>query len=113
MLDSTCSRKLNDFISQVGSHTAPERNFALLGQSYLSLVMYCQSDDVALAFSKQFTGNDNVIHILGRYRQKREQLVEGFEGFDDLEDDDGDEDEEEVSLSWDVSLDEIDEPYDR
>jgi len=114
MLDSTCISKLNNFLSQLGSHAAPERSYALLGQSYLSQVMYCQSDDVALAFSKQFSGNDNVIHILGRYHQKLALLVEEFEGFHDLEDDDGDEDEEDFRLSWDMfSGDEIDEPDDR
>ena len=114
MLDSTCVWTVNDFLSQLGRHTTPERTYALLGQCYLFLVMYCQSDDVALAFSKQFTGNDNVIHILGRYQQKLAPLVEEFEGFHDLEDDDGGEDEEDVRLSWDISSgDEIDEPDDR
>lgn len=95
---------------------APERTYALLGQSYLSQVMYCQIDDVAVALAKEHCGRENIIHIMGRYHQKLVPLVEAFEGFHDLEDGDGDEDEEEYlyRLSWDInSEDEIDEPDDR
>lgn len=111
-LDENCVTKLNDFITQLGGHTAPERTYALLGQSYFSEVMYCQMDDVALAFSKDFDGNDNIVDIMGRYQQKLGPLVNAFQGFHDLEDDDGDEDEEDYRLSWDLasSYNEIDEP---
>jgi hypothetical protein len=103
MLDTNCVGKLNDFLRQLGNRSAPERTYALLGQSYLSRVMYCQINDVALALSEDFDGTENIIHILGRYIQKIVPLVEAFEGFHDLEDNDGDEDEEEYRLSWDLA----------
>jgi hypothetical protein len=111
-LDENCVTKLNDFVTQLGGRSAPERTYALLGQSYFSQVMYCQMDDVAIALSKDFDGNDNIIDIMGRYHQKLEPLVNAFQGFHDLEDDDGDEDEEEYRLSYNLasSHDEIDEP---
>jgi hypothetical protein len=113
MLDENCATKLNDFMTQLADRSAPERTYALLGQSYFSQVMHCQMDDVAIALSKDFDGNDNITEIMGRYHQKLEPLVKAFEGFHDLEDDDGDEDEEDYRLSWDElarSDDEIDEP---
>jgi hypothetical protein len=54
MLDENCATKLNDFITQLGDRSAPDRTYALLGQSYFSQVMYCQMDDVAIALSKDF-----------------------------------------------------------
>jgi hypothetical protein len=54
MLDENCATKLNDFMTQLGDRSAPERTYALLGQSYFSQVMYCQMDDVAIALSKDF-----------------------------------------------------------
>lgn len=51
MLDGRCVEKLNDLIGQLGSRVATERTYALLGQSYLSHVMYCQMDDVAITLS--------------------------------------------------------------
>jgi hypothetical protein len=38
------------------NRVALERTYALLGQSYLSHVMYCQLDDVAIALSTDFQG---------------------------------------------------------
>ena len=115
MLDTNCVGKLNDFLRQLGNRSAPERTYALLGQSYLSRVMYCQINDVALALSEDFDGTENIIHIMGRYIQKLVPLVEAFEVFHDLEDNDGDEDEEEYRLSWDLagSDDDIEELDDR
>jgi hypothetical protein len=112
MLDGRCVEKLNDFLGQLRNRVALERTYALLGQSYLSHVMYCQMDDVAIALSTNFQGTENIVHIMGRYKQKLLPLVDAFEGFHDLEDDDGDEDEEEYRLSWDISNsdDDVDEP---
>jgi hypothetical protein len=118
MLDQACIDKLNEFLRQtrIGGHASPERSYALLGQSYLKHVFYCQKGDVALALSNDYTGtsNENILMIMGRYERKLAPMVQNFEGFQDLEDDDGDEDEEHFRLSWDVSSDdEIDEPDDR
>jgi len=111
MLDDNCVTKLNNFITQLGGRSTPERTYALLSQSYLSQVMYCQMDDVAIALSKDFDGNDNIIEIMGRYHQKLEPMVNAFEGFHDLEDDGGEDEEEDYRLSWDLatSVDKIDE----
>jgi hypothetical protein len=113
MLDGRCVEKLNDFLGQLGNRVALERTYALLGQSYLSHVMYCQMDDVGIALSTNFQeGPENIVHIMARYKQKLMSLVDAFEGFHDLEDDDGDEDEEEYRLAWDISSsdDDVDEP---
>jgi hypothetical protein len=118
MLDQACIEQLTEFLRQIqlGGHTAPERSYALLGQSYLTHVFYCQKGDVALALSNDYTGtsNENILIIMGLHEQKLAPMVQNFEEFQDLEDDDGDEDEEDFRLSWDVSSDdEIDEPDDR
>lgn len=114
MLNQICIDKLNDFLRQIDGREAPERTYALLGQSYLAHVLFCQKADVALALSDSYNGNDNILHIMGRYHQKLVPMVQAFEGFHDLEDDDGDEDEEDYRLSWDPSSsDEVDEPDDR
>ena len=113
MLDEKCIHRLNDFLQQIGDRHSPERTYVLLGQSYLSEVMYCQRGDVAIAFSNDFIdGSESIVDIMGRYHQKVVPLVDAFEGFHDLEDDDGDEDEEDYRLSWDreSSDDEVDEP---
>lgn len=111
MLDDRSINKLNDFRSALGARVSPERTYALLGQSYFSRVMYCQFGDVALAFSREFDGRDNVVEIMANYERKLEPLVEAFEGFHDLEDDDGDEDEEDYRLSWgNSSVEDVDEP---
>ena len=114
MLDEGCINKLNDFLRQIDGRESPERTYALLGQSYMAHVFYCQQGDVALALSDSYDGNENITLIMGRYHQKLVPLVQAFEGFHDLEDDDGDEDEEDYRLSWDPSSsDEVDEPDDR
>ena len=115
LLDANSLTKLTDFISVLGARESRERSYALLGQSYLRQVMYCQLGDVALALSTDFDGTENIKLIIGRYELKLAPLVESFEGFHDFEDDDGDEDEEDYRLSWDVvgSEDEVDEPDDR
>ena len=115
MLDDNCIRRLNDFLQQMGDRRhSPERTYALLGQSYLSEVMYCQKGDVAITFSNDFIddGSESIVDIMGLYHQKLVPLVGAFEGFLDLEDDDGDEDEEDYRLSWvrACSDDEVDEP---
>mmetsp|Transcript_40331 Transcript_40331/g.97342 ORF Transcript_40331/g.97342 Transcript_40331/m.97342 type:complete len:286 (+) Transcript_40331:61-918(+) len=114
MLDDNCVGKLNNFLRQVGRNhvVSPERTYALLGQSYLSRVMYCQKGDVGLVLSNDFGGGENIVDIMRRYHQKLVPLVNAFEGFHDLEDDDGDEDEDNYRLSWeqDSSDDEIEEP---
>ena len=113
MLDENYIHKLNDFLQQIGDRHSPERTYALLGQSYLSEVMYCQKGDVAITFSDDFIDeSESIVDIMGRYHQKLEPLVDAFKGFHDLEDDDGDEDEEDYRLSWDrmSSDDEVDEP---
>jgi len=114
-LDEASINKLRDFLSEIGEHRAsPERTYALLGQSYFSRVTYVQTGDVAIAFSKEYDGTDNMLRVIARYAAKLEPLVEAFEGFHDLEDDDGDEDEEEYRLSWDInSEDDVDELDDR
>ncbi|KAL7555522.1 hypothetical protein ACA910_020311 [Epithemia clementina (nom. ined.)] len=115
-LDEASINKLRDFLSEIGDHrTAPERTYALLGQSYMSHVTYVQSGDVAIAFSQEYDGTDNIRRVMARYTAKLEPLVGAFEGFYDLEDDDGDEDEEEYRLSWDISSedDDVDELDDR
>ena len=112
LLDRGCINKLNDFLGQLGECQSPERTYALLGQSYLSQVMYCQKGDISVMFSNNFVDHgESIVGIMGRYHQKLEPLVEAFEGFHDLEDDDGDEDEEFYRLSWDrnSSDDEIEE----
>lgn len=100
-LDVDCISKLNDFLGQLGVRSAPERTYALLGQSYLKEVMFCQMDDVSLCLSKDINRADNMVDIIARYHRKIEPLVNQFEGFGDLEDNDGDEDEKDYRLSWD------------
>lgn len=100
-LDVDCISKLNDFLGQLGVRSAPERTYALLGQSYLKEVMFCQMDDVSLCLSKDINRADNMVDIIARYHRKIEPLVNQFEGFGDLEDNDGDEDEKDYQLSWD------------
>eukprot|EP00977_Amphora_coffeiformis_P008755 scaffold1984_cov162-Amphora_coffeaeformis.AAC.4 len=68
---------------------SPERTYALLGQSYMTQVFYCQQGDVALALSDSYDGNENIKLVMGRYHQKLVPLVQDFEVFYDLEDDDG------------------------
>jgi hypothetical protein len=70
MLDTNSVGKLNDFLHQCCERSALERTNALLGQSYLSRVMYCQINDVALALSEDFDVTKNIIHIMGHYIQK-------------------------------------------
>ena len=96
----------------MGDCAAPERTYALLGQSYFMNVIYCHTWDVAVALSKSFDGNENIIDIMGACQEKLVPLVDSFEGFHDLEDNDGDEDEEEYRLSWEQSSsdDEVEEP---
>ena len=74
--------------------------------------MYCQMDDVGIALFTNFQGTENIVHIMGWYKQKLRPLLDAFEGFHDLEDDNGDEDEEEYRLSWNISSydDDVDEP---
>jgi hypothetical protein len=103
MLDQACIDKLIEFLHQIqlGGHASPERSYALLGQSYLKHVFYCQRGDVALALSNGYTGtsSENIILIMRRYEQKLAPMVRDFAGFMDLEDDDGDEDEEDYRLT--------------
>ena len=80
----------------------------------MSHVTYIQTGDVAVSFSQDYDGTDNILRVMARYTAKLEPLIEAFEGFHDLEDDDGDEDEEEYRLSWDInSEDDVDELDDR
>jgi hypothetical protein len=116
MLDSAGVGKLNDFLSQLGDRSAPERTDALLGQSYISQVLYTQMNDVAVKLSKDFDGSENLVDVMGHYNLKLIPLVNAFEGFHDLEDNDGDEDEDDYRLSWNNMVnpdDEIEEPDDR
>ena len=114
LLDGGCINKLNDFLGQLGDRQSPERTYALLGQSYLSQVMYCQKGDISVMFSGNFVDHsESIVGIMGQYHRKLEPLVEAFEGFHDLEDNDGDEDEEDYHLSWgrnssDEEIDELD-----
>lgn len=117
LLDPGCIATLTATRNQLAG-TAPERTYALLGQSYLRKVFYAQSGDLGIALAKNYTVQDeNILIIMSHYEQKLEPLVSAFEGFDDLEDDDGDGagDDEDYRCSWDKgsSDDEIDEPDDR
>lgn len=92
MLDQGCLDKLNDFLRQIHGKVRPERTCAVLGQTYWTRGLYCQKDDVALVFSNRFDGNDNIVRVMERYRQKLVLMVEAFEGFHDLPDHDVDDD---------------------
>jgi hypothetical protein len=114
MLTPPSIDKLSKFLRQIGNIECPERTYALLGQSYFSRVLFCQSGDTALALSGKYDGHENVVGIIGSYHQALVPLVKAFEEFHDLEDDDGDEDDEEDNRpSFEVPSSDEDEPDER
>jgi len=116
LLDQGCIDMLNGFLTRIGDRTIEERNYALLGQSYLANVSQFQTGNVTLAISPDFPENENLWEIAGRYQIMLGSMVREFENWSDLEDHDTDVDDEDYRTSWDQgakSDDEIDELVDR